>query len=386
MGWLRAALGRRRRGPRVGLLVVVLLVLPFVLTAPPAPASRVDAAVGAYGFRLLDWELAQLGARAGRMTLALVGGGAPSPAVDQATVWAYFAASPAERRALRPAAEAAIAEALSAIIQAEGLALPTGPLFGGAVVFPPVSFSFQTPPQVLVVSPRDAIRVERALLLRPDLEPELAERIEAGVDDERSVSLVVPVGGLATYPAMVLEGTGPQATFEAVAHEWVHGYLLFQPLGRRYWDDYAVRTLNETVAELAGRELGAKLSAAFGYEPPVRRAAVERATRRVPAPPDPYTAILRATRQEVDRLLAAGQVAEAEQHMERQRQRLLVLGYTVRKLNQAFFAFYGSYSEGGAAGFNPLPGRLEALREQSPSFAAWLTRVAQLTSPDDLPK
>ncbi len=55
------------------------------------------------------------------------------------------------------------------------------------------------------------------------------------------------------------------------------------------------------------------------------------------------------TRQVADRLLAAGQVERAERYMDRRRDALQQHGYTIRKLNQAYFAFYGSYTEGVAA-------------------------------------
>lgn len=379
-------MGRARPRPPgtarlAALLAVFVLVVPVLLARPAGAVSRADEAAGPYRFRLVEWETAHLVARAGRIAGGLVATDPqPSPA-DVEAVQRYFAAPPDERRPLRPAAEAAIERALAAIARAEGLAVPFGPAPGGEVVFPPVSFSFQSPPQVLIVSPRDRIHVEQQVLLRPDLSAGEAEALEEGVDDAQRVSLVVPVGGLATYPAMVLEGAGPRETFNAIAHEWVHAYFFFQPLGRRYWDDYDARALNETAAEQAGRELGARLAAAFGY--PVEPAG--RAPRRgdpppPPRPPDPFTLAMRATRAEVDRLLAAGQVAEAERYMEERRQALAEQGYYLRKLNQAYFAFYGSYAEGGAAGFDPLPARLEALRQSSPSFGAWLQRVAQLTS------
>jgi hypothetical protein len=48
-----------------------------------------------------------------------------------------------------------------------------------------------------------------------------------------------------------------------------------------------------------------------------------------------------ATRIEVDRLLAGGKIQEAEQYMEARRQIFVAHGYQIRKLNQAYFAFYG---------------------------------------------
>ena len=87
-----------------------------------------------------------------------------------------------------------------------------------------------------------------------------AEQIEASVDGLGYSSLVVPIGGLATYPTMVLEGTRPLDAVVAVTHEWIHGYLFFSPLGIRYWSSQEARTINETVADLVSRELGRRIA------------------------------------------------------------------------------------------------------------------------------
>lgn len=61
---------------------------------------------------------------------------------------------------------------------------------------------------------------------------------------------------------------------------------------------------------------------------------------------------MRQTRLRVDELLAAGKINEAEQYMEMRRQ-FWEYGYHIRKINQAYFVFYGSYNDepgGGAAG------------------------------------
>jgi hypothetical protein len=47
----------------------------------------------------------------------------------------------------------------------------------------------------------------------------------------------------------------------------------------------------------------------------------------------------------VDRLLAEGKVEEAEQAMEAKRQFFAENGINIRKINQAYFAFYGSYAD-----------------------------------------
>ncbi|MDP8924530.1 MAG: hypothetical protein M3O34_16875, partial [Chloroflexota bacterium] len=278
---------------------------------------------------------------------------------------------------LRPRAEDAIERALTTVLADAGFGLDAPFAEEGRIVFPPVSFTFVSPPRVLVVSARDRIATVQSELLRPEVSERAAVVLESAVDDGDVVSLVVPTGGLATYPAMVLRGSRPIDALASVAHEWAHGHLFFSPLGLRYWSSEEARAINETAAEMVGRELGHELARALDLEGAASGAAASR------EPDREFRTILRATRVEVDRLLATGQVEEAEALMDARRDELAALGYEVRKLNQAYFAFYGSYGD-AAAGASPIPGHLRRLRERSTSAADFLDRVGQLTSAADL--
>jgi len=94
---------------------------------------------------------------------------------------------------------------------------------------------------------------------------------------------------------------------------------------------------------------------------------------------------MHATRVEVDRLLKEGEVTEAEAYMEARRHFFWEQGYRIRKLNQAYFAFYGAYAEEpGASGQDPVGPAVVKLRQQSPSLKAFLLKLAPMTSFDDL--
>ncbi len=65
---------------------------------------------------------------------------------------------------------------------------------------------------------------------------------------------------------------------------------------------------------------------------------------------------------EARRLKAAGQpgeaqakIVEAENYMEERRQFINSHGYGIRKLNQAFFAFYGAYADQPGAQRGAIP-------------------------------
>jgi hypothetical protein len=92
---------------------------------------------------------------------------------------------------------------------------------------------------------------------------------------------------------------------------------------------------------------------------------------------------MRETRLTTDKLLAAGQISEAEAYMEARRQELAGHGYLLRRLNQAYFAFHGSYAVGPAA-TDPIGGKLRLLRRQTGSLAAFMQVVAVFRTPADL--
>jgi hypothetical protein len=65
--------------------------------------------------------------------------------------------------------------------------------------------------------------------------------------------------------------------------------------------------------------------------------------------------------------------------MEAQRRVFVANGYHLRKLNQAYFAFHGSYAVGPGA-TDPIGDKLRALRQRSPDLASFLRVVERVTS------
>jgi hypothetical protein len=97
---------------------------------------------------------------------------------------------------------------------------------------------------------------------------------------------------------------------------------------------------------------------------------------------------MHTTRIHVDELLLEGKVDEAEAYMEARRQVFWDNGYLIRKLNQAYFAFYGAYADspGGAAGEDPVGPAVRLLREQSSSLAEFLKTMAGMSTFSELQK
>jgi len=260
---------------------------------------------------------------------------------------------------------------------------------------PPVLYHATTLPWALIVSPRDAIRQEANISLIPDLSVDEHAALEEQVDRSLDISsLVVGIGGVGVYPTMVDETSNLNWLSEVVAHEWVHNFLTLRPLGASYLQSPELRTMNETAASIAGKEIGQAVIAK--YYPELLPPDVEQpAAQEYPAPQEPsnepppfdFYDQMRITRLEVDRLLAEGKIEQAEQYMEARRQVFWENGYHIRKLNQAWFAFHGAYADvpgGGAAGKDPVGEAVRALRAQSDSLAGFLNRISWMTSFEQL--
>ncbi len=252
-----------------------------------------------------------------------------------------------------------------------------------AIVFPPVSFVMEDLPRALAVSPRDRIALMESLPLRPEISTEEILRLERALTDRGLSALVVNIGGMGTYPALVKATSTRDSTVRTILHEWVHHYLFFHPLGQRYSASGDMTTINETVANMVAAEAAA---IALDQPPPVFR---------VPEPPtephrDPgvfdFGVYMRETRIEAERLLSEGLIEEAEAYMEARRVHLNEEhGYAIRKINQAYFAFHGSYADSPAGGsVSPIFGQLIEVRNQTGSVAEFLRAVREIRSPSDL--
>jgi hypothetical protein len=270
--------------------------------------------------------------------------------------------------------------------QVESIAAQMGVATGGETI-PPVSYHSTDPPLALVISPRNVIRQTDNISLLPDMTAAQQDALERAVSSKLNVSaLVVGIGGIGLYPTMVMNSTDLNWLAETVSHEWTHNFLTWHPLGVSYDNSEILRTMNETVASLSGREMGAALIARY-YPERVPLPAPETPQPQTPTakPTFNFNAEMHATRVTADQMLAAGQIDLAEQYMETRRLFFWDHGYQIRKLNQAYFAFYGAYNDvgGGAtgqAGDDPVGPAVAALRAKSPSLGAFLNRVAWITS------
>lgn len=290
------------------------------------------------------------------------------------------------RRRLAPLSESILQGQVSAVLDEMRLSVGGQPL-------PPVLYHITPMPQALIVSPRSVIQQDANISLLPELTFREIIALEQEVEENLDVSaLVVPIGGVGVYPTMVMSSTNLPWLVEVIAHEWTHNFLTLRPLGIRYEVSAELRTMNETAATIAGKEIGQAVLAKYypQYLPPPPSAPSAQAVpeRQTPAEPPPFDfrAEMHETRLTADRLLAEGKITEAEAYMEERREFFWENGYRLRRLNQAYFAFHGAYADepGGAAGEDPVGPAVRALRQQSPSLAEFIDRISWMTSFADL--
>jgi hypothetical protein len=143
--------------------------------------------------------------------------------------------------------------------------------------------------------------------------------------------------------------------------------------------------LNETVATVAGEQLAFLYFEKYG-----RLGSEEEMSSPSPtlssAPneaPFDFTAAMRALRRQVEDMLAGGKTEEAEALMEQKRVEFDERGYRIRRLNQAYFAFYGFYGT-GAGSIDPIGPKVEQLFASTTTPGEFLRQARSLTSQADL--
>jgi hypothetical protein len=396
--------------------VVGLALLVMVLGSSSIPASLArryafDLAVAGYQWDLVSWEASALWEKFNALVKQPADGVPPLEAIQvvqgymaraarigeiERELRRYAALPPSEPRippgvelvsemadlraqqaSVRPQVEQIIERQVDSVLSQEG--------FTNWMewVWPPVSFTFVEAPKKLVVSRRDRIETIYSQMLEAELGLGSIKEIEDELGQQRNAAAyVTDIGGLGAFPTMVVDDASLRWVLSTVAHEWTHNYLVFHPLGWRYFASQDLTTINETVAEIVGNEIGDQALLWYypGLMPPDEPVSP-------PSTPDPpsfdFQLEMQITRQQVDRLLAEGEVEEAEAYMEARRLEFVANGYPLRVLNQAYFAFHGSYGTSPAS-TSPIGPKLERLRVLMPDLRTFLETVRKFTSAEDL--
>ena len=390
------------RGLLRGLTVVALAALLLWAGQDYRPTES-EVAVASYRFNLLAWEVGNVFDKWYHELTALLPWNSPLPREERiALAEEFFRLGEEERRLegellnvneetreaedirrrlgeihdrqdlIRPVVEMTVEREISDVLVAEGFSSRIG------AILPPVDTVLGHSPTLLVTSPRDRIFRLENTLLQHGIRPDDREFLEDLTLEERDLSgIVVNTGGIGTFPSVVSSAGSLHYALTTVAHEWLHNWFFFHPLGQHFWDNPDMTTLNETAATLGGWEIGDRaLEAMTGIK----------YDRKPPSPPaerDPnafdFSSYMRETRRHTEALLEGGRIAEAESYMEERRLKLLDRGYRIRKINQAYFAFYGSYAT-SAASVSPIEGQLRDLRDRSETLGEFLNTVAQFST------
>ena len=370
------------------LIGLILLIVPIGISCASSPRIVLDSvlniATKGYRFSIPGWEITSIAAEI-KQTYE----DRNVDVNDTQIVVDYFDAlqqnnvAASETAGLRDKVESIIELQIRSVLKQNGIINPFGSIF--RVNFPPIDFELAEPPHLLVISPRNQINRIRDILLFQNMTTDEMNDIENQVEESGYSALIVELGGLgATYPTFVNSNSSLHDVLNAVTEEWVHQYLAFKPLGFRYVLDLLgisrnedIITMNESLAGIVSSEIGDQVYNKYyasyfanSNNPPLTESS---------ASSFDFNAAMRQIRQNVDTYLANGQIDKAEQYMNAQRDYLQTQGYYIRKLNQAYFAFYGTYAD-TAAYSDPIGTALQNIRGKSNSIKEFLNTLANVTS------
>jgi hypothetical protein len=376
------------------LIGLILVITQTGASCAPTPQSglnkSIDRAVKGYRFSIFNWEVRSIFGE-----IRQTWDDRNLTANDSQQVIDYFSdtqqntLSPSQTAAMQKKAETIIGLQIRTVLRQNGIINPFDSIFG--VSFPPIAFELAEPPHLLVISPRNQIDRIRDVLLLQNLTTDQMNQLENQVEESGYSALVVELGGLGvTYPTFVNANSSLHDVLNAATEEWVHQYLAFKPLGFRYVLDLLgisrsqdIITMNESLAGMVSSEIGQQVYDKYysSYFPATTNPPPTTAS----AQGFDFNATMRQIRQNVDAYLSAGQTDRAEQYMDEQRDYLQTQGYYIRKLNQAYFAFYGTYADTPAY-TDPVGTAIQNIRNQSSSLKDFLNTMDHVTSVSRLDK
>ena len=376
------------------LIGLVLLITPIGVSCAPSPQANLNSAINTatkgYRFSIFRWEVSAIFSE-----IKQTWEDRNLSANNSQTVVDYFNDYPQNTlslsgtTALQNKVETIIELQIRAVLRQNGIINPFDSVF--RINFPPIAFEMAEPPHLLVISPRNQIDRIRDVLLLQNMTTDQMNNIENQVEASGYSALAVELGGLGvTYPTFVNSNSSLHDVLNAATEEWVHQYLAFKPLGFRYVLDLLgisrnqdIITMNESLAGIVSSEIGDEVYNKYyaSYFP----ASNNPPSTISSAPAFDFNAAMRQIRQNVDAYLAAGQIDQAEQYMNEQRNYLQTQGYYIRKLNQAYFAFYGTYADTPAY-IDPIGTAIQDIRNQRSLLKDFLNAVDHVTSVSQLDK
>jgi hypothetical protein len=393
------------------IVLIAILVSLFIMAfkdEDPDFEKQYDSLVGPYAFNIAGWEIQTLY----NQTSQNLTHPEPESSLTSKNVLEYFALIDRQRSLtleiqlknqqsdanlsqqlselesriteLQPIVEKTLEKQISQILADQGIYNPISNWL--KITLPPVNFILENPPHALIVSPREKIERIRDTVIVQNISLAQIEELENSLEKLNVSVIVEDLGGLgATYPSFVQADAGLRFTIDTAVEEWVHQYLAFKPLGFRYVLDLLsisvdtdIPIINETVASLTAKELGGLI-----YNTYYAQGQPSSTQSTAPSDSFDFNKEMRDIRMSVDALLAQGQIDRAEQFMKDERALLESKGYYIRKLNQAYFAFHGSYADSPTS-VDPIGDDIRLLRKNSSSIKDFLDTASNLTGKTDL--
>ena len=167
----------------------------------------------------------------------------------------------------------------------------------------------------------------------------------------------------------------------------MHNWLVIRPLGLKWGARGELLSINETLSDIVGEEVGdltlLKMTGEVVDRPPWTPPTFE------PPGSEPqafsFARYMNETRTRLDELLAQGAVGEAEAWLDERRLGLQEHGVRIRKLNTAYFAFHGTYAGSARGGsVNPIEGQLRLLRADAPDLRTFVIRIGAISEEGEL--
>lgn len=368
----------------IPLILAALLMTSCTLHTNSEVGKNVHPITDPYEFSLIQWELDSFGDQ-------LWSSLKPASQVkidDTQTVEEYFVSISEQGNAdaaLEKRTEDILTLQIRTVLIEEGIIHPLDNWIPVQTVFPPVNFEFENPPHLLVISPREEIKLLSRTVLDPVMAASEKETIEQQVDQLGYSSLVTSLGGVGfTYPTMIYRTSDIRHAIEMAVEEWFHQYMAFKPLGWRYFLDSVgikadndIVTMNETVAGIVSNEIADIVH--HKYYAGFAQAATDENRRD----DFDFDLEMRQIRLVVEQYLADGKIEQAETFMNEKRDFLASNGYHIRKLNQAYFAFHGTYADDPST-VSPIGQDLQDYRKRSGSLREFLDGVSRMTSYHEL--
>jgi len=236
-------------------------------------------------------------------------------------------------------------------------------------LFPKLRFKLDNTPNILIISPTNEIKLTYSILLKQNLTIKEKEIIENKIEKKFNVSaIVLKIGGIAFYPSLIPKDMEHTKIINNTIHEWLHQYFSLYDLGQNIYKDNKMLALNETLVSYISEELANNIMINETQSTKIK-------TKEI----NSFNSEIRFTRSITDNLLSKNKIDIAEKFMLSQKNKLNDQGYQIRKINQAYFAFYNSYGNTPQSTNNILS-KLKCIRTKNAKLNVFINKLKNINN------